>query len=382
VGDWWNRVYLGSCESMGEIPDGTVQMCCTSPPYYGLRDYGVDGQIGLEPSVGEFVERLVGVFREVRRVLRDDGTLWLNLGDSYAGSGLKAKDLIGVPWRVAFALQADGWWLRDAIIWAKPNPMPSSVTDRCTPSYETVFMLAKSARYFADMDAVRTPHKADPASYKFPDGWGQGDEPRDVVEYSKANYRDSKRVKTTRDPNARGARQAPEPGEPNAFHPLGANMRNVWTIATEAFSDAHFATFPLELPLRCIRIGTSEAGCCSECGAPRVRIIETTGGPPRGDHRKKDGVRDNPQGRPDAAGGAYGSDLSGLYGYPQRTTTGFAPSCACDAPSAPSVVLDPFMGSGTVAQAAESIGRRWVGYEINPAYHALIAERTRQIGLL
>jgi site-specific DNA-methyltransferase (cytosine-N4-specific) len=397
---------------MAEIPAGSIQTCVTSPPYYGLRDYGIAGQIGLEPSVGEFVERLVGVFREVRRVLRDDGTLWLNIGDSYAGSwgnqsrkeergaqrpingemlqpvhderyadrsntgtirdaGLKPKDLIGVPWRVAFALQADGWWLRDAIIWAKPNPMPSSVTDRCTPSYETVFMLAKSARYFADMDAVRTPHKADPASYKFPDGWGQGDEPRDVVEYSKANYRDSKRVKTTRDPNARGARQAPEPGEPNAFHPLGANMRNVWTIATEAFSDAHFATFPLELPLRCIRIGTSEAGCCSECGAPRRRLTEatydaqgcTTNGPRSIENR----------------------DFT--PGVEQRlvkttSTLGFEPGCAHDAPSVGSVVLDPFMGSGTVAQAAESIGQRWVGYEINPAYHALIAERTRQIGLL
>jgi DNA modification methylase len=179
--NWTKRVYVKSCEAMPEIPDASVQCCVTSPPYYCLRDYGIEGQIGLEPTIEEYVQRFIGVFREVRRVLRDDGLLWLNLGDSYAGSrwgaqgregamadrsvvsarqiashphlvsntgtirdaGLKPKDLMGIPWRVAFALQADGWWLRDAIVWHKPNPMPSSVSDRCTPSYEFVFMLAK-----------------------------------------------------------------------------------------------------------------------------------------------------------------------------------------------------------------------------------------------
>ena len=190
-----NRAYNATCETMPEIPDGSIQTCVTSPPYYGLRDYDVPGQIGLEETLDAYVARIVGVFREVRRTLRDDGTLWLNLGDSYAGSwgaqgrdsamagrsvlsarqiaahphnatrtgsirdaGLKAKDLIGVPWSVAFALRADGWWLRDAIVWHKPNPMPSSVKDRCTPSYEMVFLLAKSARYYYDADAIREPH--------------------------------------------------------------------------------------------------------------------------------------------------------------------------------------------------------------------------------
>ncbi|MFH0908407.1 MAG: site-specific DNA-methyltransferase, partial [bacterium] len=173
-------------EWLRSLPDGVANCCVTSPPYYGLRDYGVTGQIGLEASPEEYTARLVAIFGEVRRVLRDDGTLWLNLGDSYNGSGkggvfseasakqatneganiskpmrldsLKPKDLIGIPWRVAFALQADGWYLRQDIIWAKPNPMPESVTDRCTKSHEYVFMLSKSARYYYDQDAIRLPH--------------------------------------------------------------------------------------------------------------------------------------------------------------------------------------------------------------------------------
>jgi hypothetical protein len=194
VSNWINRVFAHSCEAMPEIPDASIHCVVTSPPYYGLREYETEGQIGHEPTVAEYVNRLVAVGREIKRVLRPDGTFWLNLGDSYAStpvgsfngggfkdqsavagtrdmshvkssgemdkikaSGLKAKDLMGIPWRVAFALQADGWWIRDAIVWAKPNPMPSSVTDRCTSSYEMVFMLAKSKRYFADMEAVREP---------------------------------------------------------------------------------------------------------------------------------------------------------------------------------------------------------------------------------
>lgn len=344
---WWNRAYLGSAESMAAIPDASVHCCVTSPPYFGLRDYGVEGQIGLEASLAEYVDRLVDVFREVRRVLRDDGTLWLNLGDSYythvrgsdsgwdksrltnpsriqkaqaaALSGrakssgeAKEKDLLGVPWAVAFALRADGWWLRDAIVWAKPNPMPSSVDDRCTPSYETVFMLAKSARYFADMDAVRQPATAASIARLSQPGWEQqrGSDRANCGAKTNGPMKAVAREKTARDPNVGGLRQAPEPGEDGAFSvmpdgSLGANMRNVWTIATTPYADAHFATFPRELPSRCIRIGSPEGG----------------------------------------------------------------------------IVLDPFMGSGTTAEAAEALGRRWVGYEINPEYHTLIAERTRQAGL-
>lgn len=181
------KVYVGDClESLKKMPDGRVNCCVTSPPYFGLRDYGVDGQLGLESTPDEFVQALVEVFREVRRVLRDDGTLWLNLGDSYAGagysnhantggaqrkdggkqkhligSGVKNKDLIGIPWRVAFALQADGWYLRQDIIWHKPNPMPESVKDRCTKAHEYVFLLSKSPRYYFDADAVKEPAVCD-----------------------------------------------------------------------------------------------------------------------------------------------------------------------------------------------------------------------------
>ena len=193
------RIIQGDCRYMLKtLPSESVHCVCTSPPYWGLRDYGVAGQIGLEPTYAEFVEQMVAVFREVRRVLRGDGTLWLNLGDSYAGTscgeqgqtgqradrrrpgnpdknhgasdrnglgsvhGLKPKDLCGIPWRVAFALQADGWWLRQDIIWSKPNPMPESVTDRCTKAHEYLFLLSKSERYFYDAEALREDGSEEP----------------------------------------------------------------------------------------------------------------------------------------------------------------------------------------------------------------------------
>ena len=189
-------------EVLATMPDASVHCCVTSPPYWGLRNYGVDGAYGLEPTLDEYLDRMVEVFREVRRVLRDDGTLWLNCGDAYASGGkgfrpgsgraddlvredsprnrngglvpdgLKPKDLIGLPWRMAFALQDDGWWLRSDIIWAKPNPMPESVTDRPTSAHEHVFLLTKQARYYYDADAVREPAKS--ATTKAPDGWDTG----------------------------------------------------------------------------------------------------------------------------------------------------------------------------------------------------------------
>ncbi|MDE2107420.1 MAG: site-specific DNA-methyltransferase [Patescibacteria group bacterium] len=345
-----NRVYLGSCEKMTEIPDASVHCCVTSPPYYGLREYEADGQIGHEATVAEYVDRLVGVFREVRRVLRPDGTAWLNIGDSYAGSwgaqgrtvgdtgskskydkrlsertisarqivthprrtsgtgtirdeGLKPKDLIGVPWRVAFALQADGWWLRDAIVWAKPNPMPSSVTDRCTSSYEMIFMLAKSRRYFADMDAVREP-MAEASVARLEQA---------RLEQQAGSMRANGGAKTNgpmkavarRNPNAKGLKQAPQlEDNPLAYNMAGANLRNVWTIATTPFSGDHPAVMPRMLAQRCILIGS----------------------PPGG------------------------------------------------------IVLDPFMGSGTVAEVAIGCGREYVGYELNPDYHKVIADRLGLFG--
>ena len=258
------RIVPGDCvESLRSLPDGCVQTCITSPPYYGLRDYGHEGQIGLEESPQEYVARLVEVFREVRRVLRDDGTLWLNLGDSYAATqrtygrmdqewrgsldghggprdsfradigNAKPKDLLGIPWMVAFALRDDGWFLRSEIIWAKPNPMPESVTDRPTKAHEQVFLLAKSPRYFYDADAVReenTPDMLLRASRGHVRGGG---------------VRDASRNDATR-----------LVGGP--VDSAGRNKRTVWTVATQPFSGAHFAVFPPKLIEPMVLAGSAE----------------------------------------------------------------------------------------------------------------------------
>ena len=279
----------GDClESLRALPSESVRCCVTSPPYWGLRDYGFAGQIGLEPTPSEYVARLVEVFREVRRVLAGDGTLFLNLGDSYAatskGSGgtasttiargtgqgsnagsfydarfdlgacrLKPKDLVGIPWRVAFALQADGWYLRSDIIWAKPNPMPESVTDRPTKSHEYVFLLAKSERYYFDADAVK-----EPAGVNFPPNHPRtiydntpppppGQPPHTGLRRTKART-----VRPGVDTNGGG-----QGSGAITYDKTTRNVRTVWTIATQPYSGAHFATFPEALAERCIRAGSA-----------------------------------------------------------------------------------------------------------------------------
>jgi len=258
-------IHVGDCrEVLAGLPDESVQCVVTSPPYWGLRDYGVDDQIGLESTPQEYTEKLVAVFREVRRLLRADGTLWLNLGDSYAKAGvsgladndksihyekinktippgLKPKDLVGIPWRVGFALQADGWWLRSDIIWHQPNPMPESVTDRPTSAHEHVFLLAKSERYYYDADAIREPLRDDtlhaltrPAR---PDKKYQHDEDR------RFGRRSTTRVWS--DPKSMERRAE-----------RGRNKRNVWTITTKPYPEAHFATFPEDLVVPCIKAGS------------------------------------------------------------------------------------------------------------------------------
>ena len=247
-------IEVGDClQSLGFMDDRSVHTCVTSPPYFGLRDYGVDGQIGLEPTPDEFVATLVAVFREVRRVLRDDGTLWLNLGDSYAGAGysnhrntggaqrsdggeqkhmtgscLKNKDLIGIPWRVAFALQADGWYLRQDIIWHKPNPMPESVKDRCTKAHEYIFLLSKSPKYYFDAEAIKEPEVC---------GRKRGPALHPDTKSTNGNSGLSRR-------ESDGKR----------------NRRSVWTVATKPFNGAHFATFPPDLIEPCILAGCPEGG--------------------------------------------------------------------------------------------------------------------------
>lgn len=259
------RILIGDAQQqLATLPDASVQCCVTSPPYWGLRDYGHDGQIGLEETPDAFVARLVDVFREVRRVLRADGTAWVNMGDSYAAGGmsnpsgastlrggkdrgasdyaiaravpvgLKPKDLVGVPWLLAFALRADGWYLRQDIIWHKPNPMPESVRDRCTKSHEHVFLLSKSARYYYDADAISEPatmesqERRDRADLRLKPGWSDayhGNPPKGLAE-----------MKRSED----GTR----------------NKRDVWTISTKPSGLEHFAAFPPELPETCIRAGS------------------------------------------------------------------------------------------------------------------------------
>lgn len=335
-------------ETLATLPAGYFHCCVTSPPYYGLRDYGVAGQIGLEPTPGEFVEALVSVFRGVWRVLRDDAVAWLNLGDSYAGSwgaqsrgdftpgtlegaskketslsarqihahpkgektgslkntpGLKPKDLIGVPWRVAFALQADGWYLRDAIIWQKPAPMPTSQLDRCTASYEMIFQLTKSRRYFFDLDAIKEKTSA---------------------------------------------------------------PRNVWTIANDGFKGKHFATYPVALPLRCIKATTSAIGCCPSCGAAWER--STTRKPLKrkrpNDITKRSGA--------DGTGNHCPNTVAGV----ETKTVGWKPRCECEhAPPVACRVLDPFNGAGTTGVACRRLGVDYTGCELNPEYIELSRQR-------
>lgn len=264
------QILNGDCRQvLKSINDCSVQCCVTSPPYFGLRDYGHDGQIGLECTPEAYVSQLVDVFREVKRVLKDDGTLWLNIGDSYAsfrdgkatpdstrkndtgtlvpkgsarnrmastfsGTSIKHKDLIGVPWRLAFALQADGWWLRQDIIWHKPNPMPESVQDRCTKAHEYVFLLSKSANYYFDSKAIAEP----------------------VAESS------VERLSQTTLKTQKGSNRVPGKTNGNMKAVGGTetrNKRSVWTVNTQPYSEAHFATYPPALVQPCILAG-SKAG--------------------------------------------------------------------------------------------------------------------------
>lgn len=274
------RILHGDCRDvLKTLPDSSVHCCVTSPPYFGLRDYGMAAQIGLEATPVEFVEQMVLVFREVRRVLRDDGTLWLNIGDSYAANrgsgasgigakqatnaganlgklvvpdGLKPKDLIGIPWRVAFALQADGWYLRQDIIWSKPNPMPESVIDRCTKAHEYVFLLSKSARYFYDQDAIK-----EPATYCGLTG-------QDESGFKDPQAFNGKHAKADKQRgHSRSHAGFNERWDAMSKEEQGAGLRNkrsVWSIATRPFSGAHFATMAPELAETCIKAGCPVGG--------------------------------------------------------------------------------------------------------------------------
>ena len=389
--DDWLTVYLGDCrEVMATMEPESVHCVVTSPPYWGLRDYGTDGQLGLEPTPEQYVENMVAVFREVRRVLRSDGTVWLNLGDSYFGTGkgptpptgmhgangtpyptqgvyrhsmLKEKDLVGIPWRVAFALQADGWYLRSDIIWSKPNPMPESVTDRPTKAHEYLFLLSKSARYYFDRDAVREPR--DPAQIEWREKYG------DTI---------AKWVQRREEGVGRPGANSGLATQENA---ASRNIRSVWTIATQPYPGAHFATFPPKLVEPCIKAGTSAKGVCPECGAPWERVVDVT--PlPRNDARTAS-TTEQRMGKTPAPEPVRGGNTS-----PIVTTTGWRQTCdhfaRCEchfgtADAVPATVLDPFAGSGTTAMVAQSLSRRAVLIDLNADYLGQVMERNRAIPL-
>jgi len=327
---WLNKILLGNApDVLMELPDKSINCCVTSPPYWGLRDYGVEGQLGLEKTPEEYVQKMVEVFREVRRVLRDDGTCWINLGDTYAAGvlgpgsgkqttnygscngshiekprlapmGLKPKDLVGIPWRVAFALQDDGWYLRQDIIWHKRNAMPESVKDRPTKAHEYIFLMSKSGRYYYDAESIkeksvsgdpRRPyapgqvdnrgngHDRGGGSVRVPAGWKTGSGSHGTI-HSEGRSREVVYV--------------------DGF--TNRNKRSVWTIPTHPYPGSHFATFPPDLIKPCILAGCPENG----------------------------------------------------------------------------ITLDPFMGAGTTGVVCADLGRNYIGIELNPEYVRIANERIKQ----
>ncbi len=506
------RVLIGDAlEQLRTLPDESVHCVVTSPPYWGLRDYSrcscsegilnpmrtncgeltglgakpadpscpichgtglIEGvkehQLGLEKTPEEYVQKMVEIFREVKRVLRIDGSLWLNMGDSYAThsakgpnagqfgndiipgfdgvfrkdikrgareiSGLKEKDLVGMPWRLAFALQADGWWLRCDNIWAKKNCMPESTKDRPTKAHEYIFLLTKSGttKYWthpeqAGMRTRPTPdvrwidrltetsYKEKPADWTpemVPcpdceggklDGWfgqetcetckGRGKvrrwyrknlwEGHDYF-YDQEAVRESAAWSSvpTKRYESHAVNGSERPGgnrKLDAPNPSGRNLRSIWEINTQPYSEAHFATFPEELPRRCIKAGTSEKGCCAKCGAPWERIVGEA------EYKKvpsKCGVSGNVS--PITQGKHLGQDTFGSATYGSgfvpgftrfNKTLGWRPTCQCNADVVPCVVLDPFAGSGTTGFVARSLGRKAILIELNPQYGKLIEKR-------
>ena len=365
-------------EVLKTLDDESVQCVGTSPPYWGLRDYGVDDQLGLEATPEEFVENMVDVFREVKRVLRNDGTLWLNLGDTYCGTGhkgehtdpkhkegrngqkialnnkvagLKSKDLIGIPWRVALALQADGWYLRSDIIWNKPNPMPEPVKDRPTKSHEYIFLLTKSAKYYYDAEAIKE----------------KGEYPAGTRAAKASDARSSMGFVNSRPPEYK-------------IYDGTRNKRSVWKITTKPYKEAHFATFPEELPEICIKAGTSKAGCCADCGSPVKRVTERQVGDDMswaGRGPKNEALRATGKGDTRGTTMNIGSKEDYYKNQPRNVTLGWEPTCDCNAERVPCVVLDIFAGSGTTLRVASKLGRKGIGIELNPEYIKILKKRCK-----
>jgi DNA modification methylase len=459
------KLYNHDCRSMSEISDNSIQCVVTSPPYWGLRKYsgnqdliwggnnhhehewgeqqlihrydkklsndygGWDrpsrneaartadnhsyclkcnawrGAFGLEPTPELYIQHSIEILREIKRVLRKDGTVFWNIGDSYSGGNgnsnrynrgpnsimpqntnklfnevsitsnknhpvIKPKDLCLIPFRVAIAVQEDGWWVRSVIIWSKNNPMPESVKDRPTESHEYILLLTKSAKYYWDQEAVRE-------TYTEPlNRWGGND-----VRNSSHKYIDTfENGEDNGGIGAIGKTSMLRSGALTRPDPAGRNLRSVWTFPTQGYPEAHFATFPEELPERCIKAGTPEYGCCDKCGTPYERIIESG-------FTKHDGQTNSKSDPRDKLNGATGRlallrqaarENGGEY-INETKTLGWQQSCKCkDSKPVPSTVLDPFAGSGTTLWVAKKLNRKANGYELSSKYCQLIIDRNKQ----
>ena len=372
------RILIGDVrEQLASLPAAAVQCVITSPPYWGLRDYGMDGQIGMESDFQDYIQTLVEIFRDVRRVLREDGTLWLNLGDTYqkgkgqaggvdlkqparlhmrptAGPNNKAgrlpnKNLIGIPWRVALALQADGWFLRDEIIWHKPAPMPSSAKDRSCRAHEQIFLLSQKPNYFFDWYALTEEAVSGNRNSQFATG-----------KTGQSQQRCSLR------PRADYSRR------------MG---RSVWRISSRGYKGAHFAVYPPALVQRCLLAGSSAAGCCAECGSPLERQVDRVRVPTRpGTNSKVNLASDDPDSPYEQHAGTVVGNRDPLRHVTEYRTSCWAKRCECvTTETVPCVVLDPFLGSGTTLAVAREWGRSGIGIELNPEYAALARQRIDQV---
>jgi DNA modification methylase len=385
----------------------SVDCALTSPPFYGLRDYGVNGQIGLEASPDEWCSELVAVFREVRRLLKPQGTLWVECGDSYAsnwpcnrrnvigegslpngkrearaprmGGDLKEKDLIGAPWLLAFALRADGWYLRQCIIWQKSNPMPESIRDRCTTAHSYLFLLSKQPRYFFDAEAI-----AEPAEWA---RWGDQTVPKYEGTETASGWMQPKTkaelvARGGRTTNGHRERSTEMRGFDNRLERADGrkNARSVWSIPTEGYPGAHFATWPQALVERIIKAGCPE-WVCKACGKPRERLQEISYIPHGDPLRQNAELRANAKAVSGQA--THQGPQSMAHGRATKITetTGWS-DCGCGAGFTPGVCLDPFMGSGTTALVARRLGRHAVGIELSAEYAAMAARRTQQLSVL
>lgn len=350
LGDKYQVIIGDSRQKLKELPSSCVHTVVTSPPYFQLRDYGVDGQIGLEKTIPEFLEVMTEIFNEVYRVLRPDGTLWLNMGDTY-----KDGRQLGIPWRLALALQDQGWYLRSDIIWEKPNAIPEPDRKRPSKSHEYIFLFSKGSKYFYDTDAIRTPSHKVVSINDYIDNLGSNTGAHSLrwsAGYKKCSHA--------------------------ATHPVGANKRTVWKVATQPRKDAHFATYPEKLIEPCILAGTSAFGACPLCNAPWSRISEYS------------------QAYKDRLGKSWNDhkndSMQGQRGCPSftrdmvRYTIGWEATCKCSMaslmPLKPCTVLDPFAGSGTTGIVAMKNGRNVILIEINPEYGQFIEKNLSEVDVI